>query len=144
MQHFNFMLKQSKTYLRACWTDKSIIIYTTIFTEPFARSEHVLRKIHHCTFRSQKLDSNFWTNFLLKKFLLFYPAKFPTYLFCHCTNSVSSLHILIHHCTFFASLHVKTSHALDDDLRVSTRFRGVIVVRISLTSRDLLPHPTLL
>ena len=38
-----------------------------------------------------------------------YPAKFSNDLFCHCTNSLSSLHILIHHCTFCALLHVKIS-----------------------------------
>src|SRR6218665_1895779 len=27
----------------------------------------------------------------------------------HCTNSLSSLHIFVHHCTFCASLHTKTS-----------------------------------
>ena len=27
----------------------------------------------------------------------------------HCKNSLSSLHIFVHHCTFCASLHVKTS-----------------------------------
>jgi len=27
----------------------------------------------------------------------------------HCTNSLSSLHISVHHCTFCASLHTKTS-----------------------------------
>jgi len=72
----------------------------------WARAEHVLRKIHHCTCRSQKLDSYFWTTFFTKNF---YSAKFPNDLFCHCTNSLSSLHISIHHCTFCASLHVKTS-----------------------------------
>jgi len=43
------------------------------------------------------------------------PAKFPNDLFCHCTqctNNLSSLHISSHHCTFCASLHVKTSPAL--------------------------------
>src|SRR6218665_1254741 len=29
----------------------------------------------------------------------------------HCTNSLSSLHIFVHHCTFCASLHTKTSPA---------------------------------
>ena len=38
-----------------------------------------------------------------------HPAKFLNDPFCHCTNSLSSLHILIHHCTFCAQLHVKTS-----------------------------------
>jgi len=35
------------------------------------RTEHVLRKIHHCTFQSQKLD--FWTTFFTKKFLFIQP-----------------------------------------------------------------------
>src|SRR6218665_35807 len=30
----------------------------------------------------------------------------------HCTNSLSSLHIFVHHCTFYASLHTKTSPAI--------------------------------
>jgi len=38
-----------------------------------------------------------------------YPAKFPNDIFCHCTNSLSSLHISINNCTFCESLHVKTS-----------------------------------
>jgi len=32
--------------------------------------------------------------------------------FCYCTNSLSSLHISVHHCTFCASRHVKTSPAI--------------------------------
>src|SRR6218665_2707241 len=40
-----------------------------------------------------------------------YPAKLSNDLFYYCTNSVSSLHILSHHCTFCASLHVKASPA---------------------------------
>src|SRR6218665_2916852 len=37
--------------------------------------------------------------------------SFPLYFFLipHCTNSISSLHIFVHHCTFCASLHVKAS-----------------------------------
>src|SRR6218665_3351223 len=31
------------------------------------------------------------------------------FLIHHCTNILSSLHILVHHCTFCASLHTKTS-----------------------------------
>src|SRR6218665_1926103 len=31
----------------------------------------------------------------------------------HCTNSLSSLHIFVHHCTFCASLHTKTSPERD-------------------------------
>src|SRR6218665_2569200 len=33
------------------------------------------------------------------------------FLIHHCTNSLSSLHIFVHHCTFCASLHTKTSPA---------------------------------
>ena len=33
------------------------------------------------------------------------------FLIHHCTNSLSSLHIFVHHCTFCASLHTKTSSA---------------------------------
>src|SRR6218665_2346296 len=43
-----------------------------------------------------------------------YPAKFPNDRFLldlYCTNSLSSLPISSHHCTFCASLHVKTSPA---------------------------------
>ena len=83
---------------------------------PYLPPEHVLRKIHHCTFLSQTLDSNFWTTFFTKKFLFLYP-NFRTTFFCHCANSLSSLHIWIHHCTFCASLHVKTSPA---SLTIST------------------------
>jgi len=40
-------------------------------------------------------------------------AAYTIYLFLnhHCTNSLSSLHIFVHHCTFCASLHTKTSPA---------------------------------
>jgi len=33
------------------------------------------------------------------------------FLIHHCTNSLSSLQIFVHHCTFCASLHTKTSPA---------------------------------
>jgi len=54
------------------------------------------------------------------KFLI-YPSKFlmtfffASYFFLvhHCTNSLSLLHICVHHCTFCASLHVKISPARD-------------------------------
>src|SRR6218665_3703394 len=38
-------------------------------------------------------------------------AAYTIYFFLnhHCTNSLSSLHIFVHHCTFCASLHTKTS-----------------------------------
>src|SRR6218665_1882199 len=46
------------------------------------------------------------------------------FLIHHCTNSLSSLHIFVHHCTFCASLHTKTSPERplslcpDDDVRL--------------------------
>src|SRR6218665_856923 len=38
-------------------------------------------------------------------------TTYPFYFFLlhHCTNRLSPLHIFVHHCTFCASLHVKTS-----------------------------------
>src|SRR6218665_1522770 len=49
---------------------------------------------------------------LFYKKISIYPAKFPNDLFYYCTNSLSSLHISSLHCTFCASLQVKTSPAL--------------------------------
>ena len=39
------------------------------------------------------------------------------FLIHHCTNSLSSLHIFVHHCTFCASLHTKTSPAFSPFLK---------------------------
>jgi len=36
------------------------------------------------------------------------------FLIHHCTNSLSSLHIFLHHCTFCALLHTKTSPVAGD------------------------------
>src|SRR6218665_2238469 len=41
-----------------------------------------------------------------------YPAKFPNYLYCHCTNNLSSLHISIHHCTLKQVLYYVTYLAI--------------------------------
>src|SRR6218665_3996486 len=41
----------------------------------------------------------------------------------HCTNSLSSLHIFVHHCTFCASLHTKTSPKSLQGLKTRTRTR---------------------
>src|SRR6218665_3016420 len=46
--------------------------------------------------------------FFTPKFLSIHP-NFRMTFFHYCTNSLSSLHISSHHCTFCASLHVKTS-----------------------------------
>src|SRR6218665_2300417 len=40
------------------------------------------------------------------------PYAIYFFLIHHCTNSLSSLHIFVHHCTFCASLHTKTSPVL--------------------------------
>ena len=53
-------------------------------------------------------SGNFRMTFFGKKILLGRP-KIQNNLFRPCTNSLSSLHILSNHCTFCASLHVKTS-----------------------------------
>src|SRR6218665_2629921 len=55
-----------------------------------------------------KAGLQFLKDLFIKKFLFIQP-NFQMTFFCHCTNSLSSLHISIHHCTFCASLHVKTS-----------------------------------
>src|SRR6218665_902643 len=46
--------------------------------------------------------------FYPQKFLFVHP-NFRMTFFYYCTNSLSSLHISNYHCTFCASLHVKTS-----------------------------------
>src|SRR6218665_1066920 len=46
-----------------------------------------------------------------QKFLFIQP-NFPMIFFYYCTNNPSSLHISSHHCTFCASLHVKTGPAI--------------------------------
>src|SRR6218665_827622 len=37
-----------------------------------------------------------------------FPNTTPSSCIHHCKSSLSSLHIFVHHCTFCASLHVKT------------------------------------
>src|SRR6218665_362766 len=126
--------------------------------------EHVLRKIHDCTFRPKDflshffhpnspgnlfisiiknyddlilvIDSkspffhyffstfhnktpgfslNFYFSSLKNSKFLFYSSTlntptfspFPSPYIHHCKNTLSSLHIFVHHCTFCASLHVK-------------------------------------
>jgi len=100
-----------------------------------SRSEHVLRKIHHCTFGRKISERPFFRNFI-PIFCTIYTPYIHTHMlfsrFCtllcvlvtvhiahtiyfvlihHCINSLSSLHIFFHHCTFCASLHTKTSPA---------------------------------
>ena|SRR6218665_57600 len=41
-------------------------------------------------------------------FVYFLPPSTPSPYIHHCKNTLSSLHIFVHHCTFCASLHVKT------------------------------------
>src|SRR6218665_3433881 len=49
--------------------------------------------------------------------LLFLPSflLFPLNLYSSLKNTLSSLHIFVHHCTFCASLHVKTFTFLPKD-----------------------------
>jgi len=69
--------------------------------------EHILRKIITAHF-----DRKSWTPISERSFypkISIFQPNFRITLFCHCTDSLSSLHISIHHCKFCASLHVKTS-----------------------------------
>src|SRR6218665_965316 len=60
-----------------------------------------------------------YTHMLLSRFYILLCAlvtvdtAYTIYFFLihHCTNGLSSLHIFVHHCTFCASLHTKTSPA---------------------------------
>ena len=112
-----------------CWF-KPCIFYFSYFlrllvliicTTPWRR-EHVLTKIHHCTFRAWKLQS-FWQNFLINSFTQKFSIELHTNAYFHhwadnhyCKNSLSSLHISFHHSIFCASMHVKTSLAWRDSI----------------------------
>src|SRR6218665_2289646 len=50
------------------------------------------------------------------------PYTIYFFLIHHCTNSLSSLHIFVHHCTFCASLHTKTSPVLWTAPQCNTTF----------------------
>jgi len=43
----------------------------------------------------------------------FYVPIFQFFVIHHYKNHLSSLHIFVHHCTFFVSLHVKTKPGND-------------------------------
>jgi len=103
--------------------------------------EYVLRKIHYWTFLGKNSGQPFYILFYLtltislatnnaihapeiykwpffRRFtsymILFIPVNIHgLYFFSihHCKNSLSSVHIFVHHCTFCASLHVKTCSA---------------------------------
>src|SRR6218665_1968289 len=68
-----------------------------------------------------------------------YPAEFPNDLFYYCTNNLSSLHIFVDHCTFCASLHVKTSpgssSSSNNILTIVTIF-NIIVILLSHLAGD--------
>src|SRR6218665_3961691 len=51
----------------------------------------------------------------------------------HCTNSLSSLHIFVHHCTFCASLHTKTSPDVDPRF-LKNELKVLAIKRASLIS----------
>ena len=99
--------------------------------------QRMVKKIHHCTFRLKDFIHDFFYPKSCEKWS-FHPSKilmtffnlsttnsgilllfsnFPPhhtlflYLFVihHCKNRLSSLHIFVHHCTFCASVQVKTS-----------------------------------
>src|SRR6218665_3945406 len=53
------------------------------------------------------------------------------FLIHHCTKSLSPLHIFVHHCTFCASLHTKTSPA-----NPNTNPRTLTALNLTLTD----PH----
>jgi len=69
-----------EAYSRACFKETSLHIS--------------IAKVLH------SLHSNFLTTFLQKKFYL--SSQISDWPFGHCTNSLSSLHISIHHFTFCA------------------------------------------
>ena len=68
-------------------------------------SKHVIRKIHHCTFRARNFRM---TCFTKKNYLSSQISEWPFLHNHYCTDSLSSLHISSHHCTFCA-LHFKTN-----------------------------------
>src|SRR6218665_2958220 len=61
--------------------------------------------MHHCTFRSQKRWTPISKTTYFTKKVLFIQPNFRMTFFV----TVTSLHILIHHCTFYSPLHVKTN-----------------------------------
>ena len=112
-------------------------------------SEHVLKKIYHCTFRAWKLEfmQNFWMNDLLLHTNFYFSSQIFEWLFYYCTNSLSSLHISSHHCTFCASLHktsVETSPELSCSyLRLSfcflfdiRKFRRILTMLLSFNQEE--------
>src|SRR6218665_2068115 len=42
-------------------------------------------------------------------------SSFYFFIIHHCKHSFSLMHIFVHHCTFCASLHVKTSYSWEDE-----------------------------
>jgi len=118
--------------------------------------QRMVKKIHHCTFRLKDFIHDFFYPKSCEKWS-FHPSKilmtffnlsttnsgilllfsnFPPhhtlflYLFVihHCKNRLSSLHIFVHHCTFCASVHVKTSPAFSFNTTISTMLPNCIVL----------------
>src|SRR6218665_1649971 len=56
------------------------------------------------------------------------------FLIHHCTNSLSSLHIFVHHCTFCALLHTKTS---PDYAHTNHRFKQLGILKFQQINRYL-------
>jgi len=84
--------------------DSSVYEWMTHMQQNFIisnlKAEHVLRKIHDCIFRPKDFLPDSLTKTPLKIFCFILP-----YIH-HCKNTLSSLHIFVHHCTFRSSLHI--------------------------------------
>src|SRR6218665_2903425 len=63
------------------------------------------------------------------------------FLIHHCTNSLSSLHIFVHHCTFCASLHTKTSPVFESFcfVKILSRTEKFAISSLCIVSKSLLP-----
>ena len=69
------------------------------------------------------IPQNFWCPFFhqlqIGLFFNFFHLSTPSPLIHNCKNSLSSLYIFVHHCTFCASLHVKTCPAVGLSFRTN-------------------------
>jgi|SRR6218665_4125202 len=70
-------------------------------------------------------DDYFYSSTLNTAFSTTFTHLSTTHPIHYCKNTLSSLHILVHHCTFCASLHVKTSPGLGDTALLSIPFEGI-------------------
>src|SRR6218665_1334700 len=85
----------------------------------FVTVQHWMTPISYCLDTIHPLTPCIHTRMLFSRFytllcaLVIINTTYSIYFFLihHCTNSLSSLHIFVRHCTFCASLHTKTSPA---------------------------------